>query len=73
MGDAFKIGQRVKFRVDGVWHVGTVRRFGIGGPFAGQYRVDDGDPKNNDLMSNGFVRSAWVRVSDLRVEVVTDV
>lgn len=66
MGDGFKVGQRVRFRIDGAWYAGTVRKIAGDGPFQGLARVDDGDPNNDDLMTNGFVRSAWVGPSAIR-------
>ena len=40
--------------------IGTVRKF-----TGDEARVDDGDPENPDLRSNGFHVAAIVRLSDL--------
>lgn len=57
-----QIGDRVRFKtMSGHWVVGTIRDFK-----QGEYRVDDGDPMNNDLLTNGFHHSAWLNVHALR-------
>ena len=63
------VGQTVEFRPIGLnggrWRAGTVRaisRVG-GGPAA---RVDDGDPANPDMHTNGFTLSAWCGSREVR-------
>ena len=55
-------GMRCRFYAEGrdEWLVGTVRAVATMGPFRGNARVDDGDPANDDLHTNGFHVSAWV-------------
>lgn len=49
------------------WIDGTVRDTRTDGPFAGHARVDDGDRYNDDLHTNGFRVSAWVRSDEVEV------
>ena len=69
------VGMRVRFRVgedfEDRWALGTVRALGKDtGPWADHVRCDDGDPNNDDMHTNGFHVSAWVRSHE--IEVVTE-
>lgn len=59
-----KIGQRVAFRTEGRRNpvIGTVRAIK-----GNEARVDNGAADNDDLHTNGFTVSAWVRLTDLTV------
>ena len=56
------LGARCRFYAEGrdTWLEGVVRKVAGKGPFIGHARVDDGDPTNDDLHTNGFHVSAWV-------------
>lgn len=62
-------GARCRFCAEGrdAWLEGTVRKVAEKGPFIGNARVDDGDPTNDDLHTNGFHVSAWVEPRDIEV------
>ena len=46
----------------------TVRGIGgVGAPFAGEVRIDNGAPANDDLHTNGFRFAAWVKPGELTV------
>lgn len=62
-------GARCLFYADGreTWVSGTVRDVRDTGVWAGHARVDDGDPANEDLRTNGFHVSAWVEPGDIEV------
>ena len=52
------------------WLRGTVRSIKTEGPWAGHARVVDGDPINDDLHTNGFRISTWIKPE--HIEVVGD-
>lgn len=62
-------GARCRFYASGrdAWLEGVVRKVATNGFFLGQARVDDGDPENPDLHTNGFHVSAWVEPWDIEV------
>ncbi len=49
------------------WLDGTVRSIKTDGPWAGHARVDDGDPTNPDLHTNGFHVSTWIKPAHIEV------
>jgi len=67
-----KIGDRRWFKMDERgWVLGTVRRirpqdrrYSMTGPEA---CIDNGDPDNGDMSTNGYTLAAWVPLSGLRV------
>ena len=63
------LGARCRFYAEGreTWLEGVVRKVAEKGPFIGHARVDDGDPANDDLHTNGFHVSAWVEPRDIEV------
>jgi hypothetical protein len=68
--DAFAtvtVGTRVRFFADPCWREGTVRRIPTTGVWDGWVLVDDGDPANNDLHTNGFHVSAWLEPRDIEL------
>lgn len=62
-------GVRCRFYADGreAWVSGIVRDVRDTGVWAGHARVDDGDPANDDLRTNGFHVSAWVPSDEIEV------
>jgi hypothetical protein len=68
-GQEVTVGARCRFYADGreKWVNGCVRSIATKGPFEGHARVDDGDPSNDDLHTNGFHVSAWVEPQHIEV------
>jgi hypothetical protein len=62
-------GAKCLFYVEGrdAWVGGIVRVVRESGVWAGHARVDDGDPANDDLHTNGFHVSAWVPSDEIEV------
>ena len=54
------IGTRVAWLDDGEIIFGTVRAIISHGPLAGHVSVDNGAPKDDDTMTNGFTISAAI-------------
>ena len=76
-GKPLTVGARVRFRPecrdDGVWLTGTVRsvrQWTYQRPLATVWEalVDDGDPDNNNLHTNGFHVAAWLESKDVVLE-----
>ena len=68
-GKEITVGARCRFYgfTREKWMDGTVRSIKTEGPMAGNARVDDGDPNNDDLHTNGFHVSAWVKPEHIEV------
>ena len=80
-GAPITVGARVRFRVpcgdkqDPTWRTGTVRSVRTQSYYQRfdqrldvvEALVDDGDPGNADLQTNGFSVAAWVEENDLEV------
>ena len=62
-------GARCRFYAEGrdEWRDGTVRAVATMGHFVGNARVDDGDPANDDISTNGFHVAAWVEPRNIEV------
>lgn len=60
-------GMRCSFSTERGWVDGVVRAVRDAGVWAGHARVDDGDPENDDLHTNGFRVSAWVSSNEIEV------
>lgn len=60
-------GGKCLFKAERGWCIGIVRDVRESGVWAGHARVDDGDPENEDLHSNGFSVSAWVPSEEIEV------
>jgi hypothetical protein len=63
-GVEVEAGQHVRFRVGNVWREGTVRSTPPGKSYV---RVDDGDPENGDLYTNGFHVACLALSSEVEV------
>ena len=61
------VGARCMFKAERGWVGGIVRVVRDSGVWAGHARVDDGDPANDDLHTNGFHVSAWVPSDEIEV------
>lgn len=68
-GTPVHAGARCRFYESGseTWVTGIVRVARDTGVWAGHARVDDGDPANDDLHTNGFRISAWVSSDEIEV------
>jgi hypothetical protein len=68
-GKLITVGARCRFLscTRKAWLYGTVRVVPTMGACLGTARVDDGDPANDDLATNGFSVTSWVEREDIEV------
>ena len=68
-GKSVFVGARCAFYVETQerWVEGTVRAVATTGHWANHAQVDDGDPNNHNLHTNGFHVAAWVPLSEIEI------
>jgi hypothetical protein len=75
-GKPITVGARVRFYCDSCWHRGIVRAVSVATYYTAreqridvaEAKVDDGDPNNADLLTNGFRVAACVESGNIVLE-----